>query len=205
MKTLICNTIPEAHYRTVYHAYNMGREITDQRGDVTRELYNLCVVIPTDDISHCEGFERLDDDFAEGLINKDVALKKGKDFVYSYGDRIWFLNQLDKIIKLLIENTETRRAYIPIFDKIDNCGAVDIPCCTSIQFLIRDNKLHLIVYFRSNDVFYALPSDIFGFRTLQKYVSEKVDTPIGSYTHFIASAHVRMTDEDAIKKLLRKA
>lgn len=195
-------TIPEAHRRLVYRVWNQGKELTDERGDLIRELTNVHVEMQTADLSHVPGFERMDNDFAQGLIDKITALNKGSDFVYAYGERIHFLDQLNKTVTRLINNPETRRAYIPIYDKIDNCGAEDIPCCVGIQFLIRDNKLKLTVTFRSNDIFIAFPSDAYGFRALQKRVADLLKIEVGGYYHDINSCHIRMTDEDVVIKFL---
>lgn len=195
-------SIPEAHRKTVYRVWNFGKELTDERGDLIRELTNVHVEIPTTDLSHVPGFERMDNDFAQGLIDKITALNKGSDFVYAYGERIHFLDQLNKTANRLIAQPSTRRAYIPIYDKIDNCGAEDVPCCVGIQFLIRDNKLKLTVTFRSNDIFIAFPSDAYGFRALQTHVADLLGLEVGGYYHDINSCHIRTTDEDAVLKLL---
>lgn len=210
---ITARTIPEAHRRIVYRVWNFGKEVVDERGDVIRELLDVHIKINTDDCTHVKNFETMDNDFAEGLLNKKFAIKKGNDFVYAYGDRIYTFNQLEKTIQSLIDNPSTRRAYIPIYRWDDNSKFIeDVPCWTSLQFLIRDEKLHMIDYFRSNDVFYAMPSDIYGARSLQYYVAAMVTAgsleagkpgvSVGNFTHHIGSAHIRMTDEDAVLNFL---
>jgi len=200
--TITAKSIPEAYKKAVYNVWNFGEEVEDERGDTIRELLDLKILINSVDCSHVSGFERLNKDFADGLVNKDLALKKGDDFVYAYGDRLYIFDQLNKTIGRLIKNSTTRRAYIPIFDKIDNCGAVDIPCWTSLQFIIRNGSLNMIDYFRSNDMFLAFPSDGYGARTLQHYVADRVGVPVGWFSHHVGSAHIRMTDQDAVEAFL---
>lgn len=199
---ITARTIPEAHRKAVYRVWNFGDELVDQRNDSIRELLNVVIRINTDDCSHVHGFERMDNDFAEALVNKEKAIEYGKKFVYAYGDRLHFEDQLNNLIELLKENPESRRAYIPIYQPKDNDGPEDVPCWTSLQFLIRDNKLHMTDYFRSNDVFLAMPSDLYGARYLQHYISKTLGVDVGTFTHFIVSAHIRMTDEDAVLKFL---
>jgi thymidylate synthase len=207
-------TIPEAHRRLVYRVWNFGDELVGERGDLIREILDMNIRIDSDDISHCDGGlnEELDNDFAEALIDPDKAEAKGKKFVYAYGERIWTLDQLNKTINRLIEHPTSRRAVIPIFDKIDNCMTVnEVPCWIMGQFILRDNKLHAEIFFRSNDVFGAFPADCYGIRKLQEYVVTRLNEhrkpgepliSIGFYSHTITSAHIRMSDENAVLKFL---
>lgn len=202
---ITARTIPEAHRHAVYNVWNFGREIYDQRGDHTVELTDVNIKIHTSDISHVDNalIKKLDGDFAEALTNPEKAAQKGTDFVYAYGERLWSLNQLPKIVELLKVEPATRRAVIPIYDKIDNCMTIsEVPCWSFSQWLLRDGKLNNIVYFRSNDVWGAFPSDAYGIRTLQKWIADQLDAEVGYYSHKIGSAHIRMTDEDAVLKFL---
>lgn len=207
-------TITEAHRKVVYNVWNFGKEVVDERGDVTRELLDVNIKIPTNDISHCgDGLTKeQDDDFAEGLINPEVAEQKGKDFDYAYGANLRKLNQLEKTIDRLIKHPTTRRAVLPIFDKIDNCMTInEVPCWVIGQFILRDYKLHAEIFFRSNDIFGAFPADCYGIRKLQEYVVMRLNehrnpgepqVSIGFYSHTITSAHIRKTDENAVLKFL---
>lgn len=212
---ITARTIPEAHKKAVYNIWNFGNEVLDERGDLIRELLDLKIIIPTDDISHCGAglTEKQETDFAEGLIDPEKAKQKGEDFDYAYGERLWTLNQLNKTVERLIKNPMTRRAVLPLFDKIDNCMTVnEVPCWCLGQFILRDNKLNAEIYFRSNDLYGAFPADCYGIRKLQEWTVKQINKhrritgepiiSIGYYSHTICSAHVRMTDEDAIKVFL---
>jgi len=163
----------------------------------------MVIRIPTKDCSHVSGFERLDNDFKNGILNKEEAKKKGESFVYAYGARAHQDKQLDETIQELIDHPTTRRAFIPIYQPQDNDGREDVPCWTSLQLLLRENHLHLTDYFRSNDMYYAFPSDAFGARSLQHYVADRIGSEVGTFTHVIGSAHIRMTDQDAVKSFLK--
>jgi len=215
-KTITANTIPEAYRKAVYYIWNFGKVRLDERGDLMKEVRDLKIVIPTDDISHCEGKlnKTLDDDFAEGLINPELAAKKGTDFDYAYGANLRKLNQLEKTIERLCKHPETRRAVIPLFDKIDNCMTInEVPCWIIIQFIIREEQLHAEVMFRSNNVFGAFPADCYGIRKLQEYVVMRVNeyrvktgeplVSMGDYSHTITSAHALINDAEAIKAFLK--
>jgi len=203
---ITAQTIQEAHRRAVYNVWHFGKEIYDQRGDLTMELTDINIKIPSSDISHVDNslIKKLDNDFAEALINPDKAEQKGKDFIYAYGERLWSLNQLPKIVDLLKKEPNTRRAVIPIYDKIDNCITVsEVPCWSFSQWLLRDGKLNNIVYFRSNDVWGAFPSDAYGIRTLQKWIADQLRVDVGYYSHKAGPLHIRKTDENAVKAFLK--
>jgi len=200
---ITAQTIPQAHKRSVYNVWHFGKECIDERGDSIRELLNMVIRIPTKDCSHVSGFERLDNDFKNGILNKEEAKKKGESFVYAYGARAHQDKQLDETIQELIDHPTTRRAFIPIYQPQDNDGREDVPCWTSLQLLLRENHLHLTDYFRSNDMYYAFPSDAFGARSLQHYVADRIGSEVGTFTHVIGSAHIRMTDQDAVKSFLK--
>lgn len=122
----------------------------------------------------------------------------------AYGPRIFGADsQFEKIIKLLSnpESKESRRAVISIYAKTDLIGSDsrDIPCTCVLQFFIRENKLHLTTYMRSNDAAMGLVHDIFSFTLLQelmlcKLISFYPNLQLGEYTHIVGSLHIYNKD-----------
>ncbi len=109
-----------------------------------------------------------------------------------YGPRIFGPNgQFDRVMSLLAEKKDSRQAIIQIFDAEDlKEKHNDIPCTCTLQFLLRRDKLSLIVHMRSNDVFLGLPHDIFSFTMIQEYAAAKLECDIGDYKHFVGSLHL---------------
>lgn len=111
-----------------------------------------------------------------------------------YGERLFGHNgnnQIHNIIELLIKKPTTRRAVIQLFDASDlSEDFKSIPCTCTLQFIIRDNKLNLLVNMRSNDAFIGLPHDVFTFTMLQEIVAYSVNVDIGIYKHFVGSLHL---------------
>jgi len=66
----------------------------------------------------------------------------------------------------------------------------DSPCACTLQFLIREEQLHLIVHMRSNDAIWGLPYDMFLFTMLQELLANELGTPLGTYTHIVGSLHL---------------
>lgn len=159
--------------------------------------------------------EWADSEFLERIstdnINPGTAYLKRKDlweqflkndgkFHYTYNERISpFLND---IIKELKRDTNTRRAYLSIFDPNKDFANLNlggrITCSLGYQFLIRKiqgkDKLHIIYMIRSNDVFNHFINDVYLAIKLQRYVAEKLNIEPGYFTMFISSFHAYYKD-----------
>lgn len=111
-----------------------------------------------------------------------------------YGPRIFNQrghDQFENAIRLLREAPTSRRAVIQIFDAGDNARRFrEVPCTTTLQFLLRQNRLHLIANMRSNDAYIGLPHDVFCFTMLQEMAARTLRVDLGSYRHFAASMHL---------------
>lgn len=126
----------------------------------------------------------------------------------AYGPRLKAMhgkiNQIERIIDLLRKRPNSRRAVIQIFDAKDlmDFELKDIPCTISLQFLIRDNKLHLFASMRSNDVFIGLPHDVFCFTMLQEIIACALNVELGEYNHFVSSLHLYSKSKEFAKKYI---
>ncbi len=131
----------------------------------------------------------------------------GKTIYGAYGKRLFAMrkhDQVSNIIKLLKDKPSSRRAVIQLFDAEDIGSEQhrDIPCTCTLQFLVRDKKLHLIVNMRSNDAFLGLPHDIFCFTMIQEMIAKSLNTNMGSYRHFVGSLHLYDKDVEKAKKFI---
>jgi thymidylate synthase len=100
-------------------------------------------------------------------------------------------NQLDKVIDLLKQKSDTRKASISIYDgkEIDTYYK-DTPCTYGVQFTILNNKLNMTVLMRSNDLWYGFCNDQYCFSKLQEMVSNELNIQIGTYYHFAQNLHL---------------
>lgn len=106
------------------------------------------------------------------------------------------IEQLKNTVQLLRDRRSTRRATIQLFDAADNVGYHrEVPCTCTLQFLCRDDRLHLLASMRSNDAWLGLPHDIFCFTMIQEIVARSIGVDVGSYKHAIGSLH--LYDRDA--------
>jgi thymidylate synthase len=100
-------------------------------------------------------------------------------------------NQLSKVIDLLKKDSTTRKASISLYDgKEIDLYSKDTVCTYAINFYINSGKLNMQVMMRSNDLVYGFCNDQFCFSKLQILVAEKLNLPVGIYTHFVCNMHI---------------
>lgn len=105
----------------------------------------------------------------------------------SYG-----VSQWSRLIKLLKQDKFTRRAVLDLYDSDRGIDlfAKDVACVSTVQFLIRNEKLDAIVTMRSNDLIWGLPYDIYLFTMLQELLALELNVPLGRYYHNAGSMHL---------------
>ena len=132
------------------------------------------------------------------FINKFAGLwgrisDDGKTSYSAYGDIVFRrhgFNQVEKIIQLLCNDSESRRAVINFNVPNENVIETKDEICTiALQFIIRDGKLNCTGIMRSNDVWYGLPYDVIFFTELTKYIARRLNVEVGTYTHDVISLH----------------
>ena len=111
----------------------------------------------------------------------------------SYG--IKGVDQLAKVILKLKEDNDTRQAVIAIFDAYkDYQKTKDVPCNIFLKFTLRDNRLDLTAYVRSQDMILGFPYDAYHWTLLQQIISKILNVKIGKYFHIMDSAHLYQQD-----------
>ena len=125
-----------------------------------------------------------------GQFSDDGASLNG---AYGYRMRSFFeIDQLEALINLLVDDSETRRAVITLYSPSDllNNQSLDIPCNTTLFFKKRNSRLDITVINRSNDLYLGIPYNIFTFNVILKFVAYKTGLEIGVQRHFTDSLHV---------------
>lgn len=91
----------------------------------------------------------------------------------------------------LQRDPDSRRAIIHIKSPIDSIDAIkDVPCTLALQFLIRDESLHLVVNMRSSDLILGIANDVPAFTILQELMALELGVKLGDYIHISNSLHV---------------
>lgn len=158
--------------------------------------------------------ESLEDDKLVYLTNDNGG---EKPFVYTYPERLLNVhqvtrndeivdsNQVETIINRLKEHSGSNRGVANLYMCSLDKDETHIPCLQVVQALIRDNKLSLHVFFRSNDCYSAFVGNMFFLSYLGLKIVEELKTEYPSL-HFngiyysSSSLHIYRGDyEQALK------
>lgn len=200
--------------------------INDARGLQTKEIINCSLVLdnPRDNLVtlaerdtslrylagelcfYLSGSNRLED------INKyssfwDKISDDGETVNSAYGYNLFVkrnntgVAQFDYVVSCLEKDPHTRKAIAFMSGPDDAKESKDNICTTTLQFLIRNNKLSLITTMRSNDIRYGLTYDLPYFTILQQIIAIKLGVELGAYMHNVGSMHVYDNYYDQLKKI----
>lgn len=221
MDTAIIN-IPDAvngYVDLVQHVLKYGKEAAP-RGMKTREIEDA--VIRIEDVKHTlplgvgrgtvpgigavEACQLLAGGatpklvIAVGPMFKNYAEDNGM-FHGAYGARTQ--GQYGPVIERLKKDPDSRQAVVTIWDPVLDLlpEKRDYPCTILHQFRIRDNKLNMSVYMRSNDVWLGAAYDFFQFTRVQIAMAAVLGVAPGSYAHHVGSLHIYEQHYDAAENL----
>ena len=150
---------------------------------------------------------------------KHIYLNDDESFVYTYPERLLNIcqvnrfgevvseNQVETMINRLKEYEGSNRAvsnlYMCAFDKDEQ----HIPCLQMIQCLIRDNELSLHIFFRSNDLYHAFPSNMLFLMYLGLKITNELKEKYPSLSfkgiyYNSSSLHIYKGDYEQAKKVI---
>ena len=127
---------------------------------------------------YTKGWDRMSDDGVHVNSNYGFCIKEK----YGFDQWEWVKDELTL-------NPNSRRAVIHIKEPSDR-DSKDVNCTCCLQFFVRDDKLYLITYMRSNDIWMGFPYDVFQFTNMQILMSMQMGYGLGSYTHICGSLHL---------------
>jgi len=118
------------------------------------------------------------------------------------------LTQYEWVIESLKRDKDSRQAFMH-FNKPHHqwFGNKDQVCTLQALFHIRDNKLHMTLTMRSNDVIYGFMTDWAFFSILQHHIFLQMkehypELEMGSYTHVSHSMHLYERHYDLVKSMV---
>lgn len=101
------------------------------------------------------------------------------------------MDQIKWVLNLLDQDPNTRRAVATIWNpEFDTRESKDIPCNDLLMFKIRNNKLHLTIANRSNDLHWGLCTNVFQFSFIAELMAEILGVELGQQTHNSQSLHI---------------
>lgn len=113
------------------------------------------------------------------------------------------MNQFEKAVEQLKKDPDSRQATIVLFNPVqDYRETKDKPCTNLMRFMIRDGKLNMTVFMRSNDIWMGYVYDIFNFTMLQEFMAGILNVEVGKYTHIADSLHLYSDQFDMAKDII---
>lgn len=195
---VVGDTLPEAYHKALYALYGAKNDLEVSLTMEVRKPFlepRISRLFPG-------GFRELEQyrqEMMDGIL--DFEVDRG-NWHYTYHRR--FTPYLEDVIKMLQEDPTSRRAVISIRDNEADIGSNDPACLQSIQFMIRDKKLHCFVLFRSNDGVRAAFMNAFALTELQKYVADRLNVKIGHYVHRANSFHCYPESQETLEGYIKR-
>jgi thymidylate synthase len=204
----------------VKHVLEHGKEVAP-RGQKTREIEDAIIriedvynVLPLNvnrgtvpGIGAVEACQLL-----SGTSFPDLVIAVGPQFANfaednglfhgAYGPRT--NGQYEVIIDRLQQDPDSRQAVVTIWNPQYDLQPAkrDYPCTVLHQFRIRDGKLNMSVYMRSNDVWLGAAYDFFQFTRVQIAMASVLGVEPGTYNHHVGSLHIYEQHYEAAEKLV---
>jgi thymidylate synthase len=197
-KTGFCiraKTVGEAWLQTLQLVMNIGVLKDTEYDDQQKEILGLNITITDEDPDKptWNKFFNFTQKEVKEYYTHVVDTKRIKDVRYTYGGRLTRYEGIDQIknmIEKLKRKAHSRRAIAVIWNVSKDIEKYVSPCFILVQALIQENRLHLIAYSRSADMFNAWPRNAFAFRKLQKKIAIELECEMGNLTMTLGSAHI---------------
>lgn len=214
-------TFAEVYQKLVGEIFENG-EVVKPRGMETRELLQetFCIEDPASNLAYIPNrmfsivhavwesyllFVKNNEVKVASMFNKEVRRfsDDGKTLYGSYGYRI--AESIPAVINKLKMDKDTRQALLTIH-RVEDTSArtLDTPCTITLQFTIRNNKLNMHVYMRSNDIFWGTPYDVYNFTNLQQVIANTLGISVGKYYHTATSLHMYARDYDKVELVMEQ-
>lgn len=204
--------------RTIYEAWIEILRTVMMFGDISptdygleqKELLALLSVIETPEL-HLEtlpGWAPFKQYDVKNYVHNFLSAKNQVGIAYNYGYRLqshWSEDQFKRILSELQRFGHSRRAVASLWDPREDSQSSDPVCLTTIQAVIRRERLHLMAYVRSNDMFRAYPLNAAALAGLQSSLTSKLEIETGPLEILSYSAHIYSDCWDACEQASAEA
>ena len=117
----------------------------------------------------------------------------------AYGPRI--RPQIPYLFNTIKGDNATRQAVAAIWTP-NPAPSKDIPCTLTLQFLVRDERLHMIVSMRSSDCWLGIPYDTFSFAMIQNVFAGGLRLQPGELMFQLGSSHLYETNFEQANEVM---
>lgn len=201
-QSLTCTGFDQAHQEIVSRIYYGGKDYGTKE---IRELLNLSVTLTKLPQTYTQLLDECSDSDKSYIEQFYNGVRD--PYNYGYGNRLrnhFDIDQIEEVIIKLIRKPQTLAANMVLWDVPKDLVEGSSPCLTQIWLRREDNKLHMSVVFRSNDMYKAWRSNVKGLRGLQIRMCESLRGGVipGDLTTMSMSAHIYHMDFDQIAKCI---
>lgn len=198
------NSIGEAWKESLKLIYEQGKNIYDGE-DKLYEVLGLHIEIenPDENDSFIQKYGDLSmiEWMKKNFFSNDNVLNWG----YSYGQRLKDyngINQLENVIEKLQKNIESKSATICLNNP--NEDKKHSPCINILDFKVRDNKVILNTFFRSQDICKKMYADAICLTIILNDISKALNIENTELNLYIMSAHIYENDLEKGKKIINE-
>lgn len=170
--------------------------------ETIKELLDVMLIFDTFDPKDIIFNKFADKDLIRLYRKKMETTKIVPELNASYGKRLYDqlgINQIDWLINRLKNKPETKAATISLL--LPNDPGPRIPCLSLIDIKIREGRLHLTGFFRSQNAFRSYGNFIAVYY-LHKKIAHATGYPMGKMKFMVSSAHIYEKDVNSVKELL---
>lgn len=183
-------TIGECWINSIKTVMQNGNEYFDEDVKI-REILGLNIEITNPNIEDVIISKYGDQYVINKMLNKFSKGVVMNDRPFTYGECIYNKNGIDQfewLANRLNSKRETKSATISLLSAGDNNP--NLPCLTTIDAKIRDKKLILQFFFRSQNIFGRQYANLLALAKLQLNLAQRLSVDVGLLMGYVASAHI---------------
>jgi len=201
MKIINSNSLGKCWQQILKAVYRQGKIILNNEGNI-KELLDLIIFVKniSEDALVRRYGNRAMIQWMKNNFNKKTPIR---GWGYSYGSRIkdfQGFNQMSVIIKKLKNNPHSKSSIIGLILPAED--KQHVPCLIALDFKIRNKNLITTAFFRSQDVGEKFCADALAIKSISERIAKPLNYPLGQFVFFIKSAHIYLSDLDAVDKIL---
>lgn len=137
-------------------------------------------------------------------VYTNEILGYGQRHIKGNGTPYYMLDQVDYLINQLTNNPASRRHITTLWNPDDLDDMALTPCVYETQWHVKDNKLHLEVRCRSNDMGLGNPFNVFQYNVLQRMIAQVTGYELGEYIFHIGDSHIYDRHIEPIKEQMER-
>lgn len=202
--TIETDTIGECWLQSVRQVLQHGAEHRDE--DVTlREILGLTIHIRHPQEQDEFIATHADMEVLQRTLDKFEPGADMPDRPFTYGQRIHDaggINQYRWLVQRIQGKPETKSATINLL--VPGDASPNLPCLVVLDAKVRDDRLHLQFFFRSQNIFGRQYANLAALARLQGRLAADCGMLVGSLSGMVASAHIYAYDYPQAEQLLTK-